>query len=108
MNEEYMKKAVKTINVEVSLTQHHVDAINELLEKFREYVTACIRQFTYYYFDDVCKNILMVVSYHTTDRHIKEAQFQMRMITSDQLISDGMKTVAEWKEERQQAQEGGA
>lgn len=108
MNEEYMKKAVKTINVEVSLTQHHVDAINELLEKFREYETDGRRPFADYSFDDVCRNIFMVGSYHTTDRHIKEAQFQMRMITSDQLISDGMKTVAEWKEERQQAQEGGA
>lgn len=111
MNEEYMKKAVKKIKVEFDLTQHHVDAINELLEKFREYEKdGGSRPFGNYTFDDVCRSIFMLGSYHTTDRHIKEAQFQMHMITVDQLISDGMKTVAEWKEEeqRQQAQEGGA
>lgn len=109
MNEEYMKKAVKKIKVEFNLTQHHVDAINELLEKFREYESDGRRPFGNYTFDDVCRSIFMIGSYHTTDRHIKEAQFQMNMITVDQLISE-MKTVAEWKEEeqRQQAQERGA
>ena len=109
MNEEYTKKAVKKIAVEFDLTQHHVDAINELLEKFRKYEKDGRRPFADYSFDDVCRSIFMIGSYHTTDKHIKEAQFQMHMITADQLISDGMKTVAEWKEEeRQQAREGGA
>lgn len=109
MNEEHMKKAVKKITVEFNLTQHHVDAINELLEKFREYESGGGRPFADYSFEDVCRSIFMKGSYHTADRHIKEAQFQMHMITADQLISDGMKTVAEWQEEeRQQAQEGGA
>lgn len=106
--EEYMKKSVKTIKVEFDLTQHHVDAINEILKKLREYENESGKKpFADYSFDDMCRAIYRFGSYHTTDNHIKEVQFQMQMITADQLISDGMKTVVEWQEEGQQVHEGG-
>lgn len=105
---EYKTKSVVKIAVEFNLTQHHVDAIDELLEEYRKYESKedGRRPFANYSFKDVFRMIMEVGSYHDIDNHIVSAQFRRNMITTDQLISNGgMKTVAEWEEEERQ-QEG--
>lgn len=104
---EYKTKSVAKITVEFNLTQHHVDAIDELLEEYRKYESKedGSRPFANYSIEDVFRMIMEVGSYRDIDNHIVGAQFRRKMITIDQLISSGMKTVAEWEEEERQ-QEG--
>lgn len=103
MGEEYTAKAVKKVTVEFNLTQHHVDAINELLEEYRKYESKedGSKPFAKCSFEDIFRMIMEVGSYHDIDSHIISAQLRRKMITVDQFISDGgMKTVAEWSRER--------
>lgn len=105
---EYTTKSVAKIAVEFDLTQHHVDAINELLEEYRKYESkkSGNRPFADWTFEDAFRMIMEVGSYHDINKHIANMQYYRGMITTDQLMSvDGMKTVAEWEEE-EQAQEG--
>lgn len=105
MEEEYATKAVKKITVEFDLTQHHVDAINELLEEYRKYESKedGSRPLANCSFEDVFRMIMEVGSYHDINSHIISAQLRRKLITIDQAISgSSMKTVAEWKKEGDQ------
>lgn len=105
---EYTTKAVAKVTVEFNLTQHHVDAINELLEEYRKYESKedGSRLFANCSFEDIFRMIMEVGSYHDIDNHIIDAQLRRKMITIDQVIGgSGMKTVAEWEEEKRR-QEG--
>lgn len=107
MGEEYKTKAVTKVTVEFNLTQHHVDAINELLEEYRKYESKedGSRPFAKCTFEDIFRMIMEVGSYHDIDNHIVNAQLCRGMITADQFTSDGgMKTVAEWEERQQEGQ----
>lgn len=106
-NAEYTTKAVTKIAVEFDLTKHHVDAINELVEAYREYVSEEDERkpFADHSFEDIFRMIMEVGSYHDIDNHIAEAQFRRGMITTDQLLDSGMRTVAEWKEDERQQEE---
>lgn len=105
---EYTTKSVAKIAVEFDLTQHHVDAIDELLEKYRKYESKKdgSRPFADWTLEEAFRTIMEVGSYHDIDKHIANMQYCMGMISADQLTSDGgMKTVAEWKEEERQEEE---
>lgn len=108
MEKEYTTKAVKKVTVEFNLTQHQVDAINELLEEYRKYESKedGRKPFADYTFEDVFRMIMEVGRHQDIDSHIISAQFRRKMITIDQVIGGGgMKTVAEWEEEKRQQRE---
>ena len=97
--EEKNLMAVKEVTIKLSLTQHHIEAIEELAESFKEYVSKIDgrKPFKDCSFEEIFEMIMEKGSYHMIDKQIMHAQYGRKLITIDQLMSGEMKTVAEWE-----------
>lgn len=103
MEEKNIMPVVKEVTIKLSLTQHHIEAIEELAESFKEYVSKIDgrKPFKDCSFEEIFEMIIRSGSYHMIDEWIMRAQYGNKLITIDQLMSGKMKTVAEWEEEAQ-------
>lgn len=102
---------LKEVTIRLDIDENQLEALKELLPAWQQHTSKQGKE-EKPFADMTEENLLECLIYegsrHMIWRRIKNEQYRQGMITTDELLDDKQLTVAQRKEERQQAQEEGA